>query len=51
MTIGSWVLPSTFLARSDGTVIRLPGTGVGVARLVLVSMVTFDMARRLAEGR
>ena len=43
MTIGSWVLPSAFRARSDGTVIRLPGTGDGVARLVSVSMVTFDM--------
>ena len=28
----------------DGAVIRLPGTGTGVARLVLVSMVKVDMA-------
>jgi hypothetical protein len=29
----------------DGAVVRLPGTGTGVARLVEVSMVKVDMAR------
>jgi hypothetical protein len=37
-------LPSVLRARIDGAVIRLPGTGVGVARLVEVSMVKVDMA-------
>jgi hypothetical protein len=32
----------------EGDVIRLPGTGDGVARLVDVSMVKVDMARLLA---
>jgi hypothetical protein len=37
-------LPSgTLRARIDGAVIRLPGTGTGVARLVEVSMVKVDM--------
>lgn len=45
MTIGCSVLPSALRARMEGTVVRLPGTGEGVARLVLVSIVTFDMAR------
>jgi hypothetical protein len=31
--------------RIDGTVMRLPGTGDGVARLVEVSMVKVDMRR------
>jgi hypothetical protein len=31
-------------ARIDGAVMRLPGTGDGVARLVAVSMVKVDMA-------
>jgi hypothetical protein len=31
-------------ARMDGAVIRLPGTGTGVARLVEVSIVKVDMA-------
>src|SRR5215210_1826036 len=44
MTIGCSVVPSTLRARIDGAVIRLPGTGDGVARLVLVSMVKVDMA-------
>ncbi len=44
MTIGCSVLPSCFRARIDGTVVRLPGTGEGVARLVPVSIVTFDIA-------
>jgi hypothetical protein len=29
----------------EGAVIRFPGTGEGVARLVLVSIVKVDMAR------
>jgi hypothetical protein len=37
-------LPSTFRARIAGAVMRLPGTGVGVARLVEVSIVKVDMA-------
>ena len=44
ITIGRSVLPSTFRARSEGAVMRFPGTGEGVARLVLVSMVKVDMA-------
>src|SRR6476469_3529906 len=48
MTIGCAVRkasPSaTFRARIDGAVIRLPGTGEGVARLVPLSMVKVDMA-------
>jgi len=35
-------------ARIDGAVMRLPGTGDGVARLVEVSMVKVDIARLLA---
>ncbi len=35
--------PATLRARSAGTVIRLPGTGLGVARLVPLSMVKVDM--------
>src|SRR4051812_29487073 len=48
MTIGCSVLPSALRARIDGAVIRLPGTGDGVARLVEVSMVNVDMAAPLA---
>jgi hypothetical protein len=44
MTIGRSVFPSALRARIDGAVIRLPGTGEGVARLVPVSMVKVDMA-------
>src|SRR5690242_17811029 len=48
MTIGCSVRkasPSAVLrARIEGAVMRLPGTGEGVARLVLVSMVKVDMA-------
>jgi hypothetical protein len=44
MTSGCSVFPSTFRARIDGAVIRFPGTGTGVARLVEVSMVKVDMA-------
>ena len=51
MTIGCSVLPSTLRARIDGAVMRLPGTGDGVARLVEVSMVKVDMARPLAARR
>jgi hypothetical protein len=36
-------LPSALRARIDGAVVRLPGTGDGVARLVEVSMVKVDM--------
>jgi hypothetical protein len=36
-------LPSTLRARIDGAVVRLPGTGDGVARLVEVSMVKVDI--------
>ena len=48
MTIGWSVFPLTFLARIDGAVMRLPGTGTGVARLVEVSIVKVDMTRLLA---
>ena len=48
MTIGWSVFPSILRARMDGAVIRFPGTGEGVARLVEVSMVKVDMARLLA---
>jgi hypothetical protein len=44
MTIGCSVLPFTLRARNAGAVMRFPGTGEGVARLVLVSMVKVDMA-------
>jgi hypothetical protein len=48
MTIGCSVLkalPSgTLRARIDGAVMRLPGTGDGVARLVPLSIVKVDMA-------
>jgi hypothetical protein len=44
MTTGRSVAPPAFRARIAGTVTRLPGTGVGVARLVLLSMVNVDMA-------
>ena len=47
MTIGSAVAPPTLRARIAGTVMRLPGTGVGVARLVPLSMVKVDMASTL----
>lgn len=43
MTIGCSVLPSTLRARIEGAVVRLPGTGEGVARLVAVSMVKVDI--------
>ena len=43
MTIGCSVLPPDFRARIEGAVVRLPGTGDGVARLVEVSMVKVDM--------
>ena len=43
MTNGSAVVPSALRARIAGTVMRLPGTGVGVARLVPLSMVKVDM--------
>src|SRR3954447_7887287 len=45
ITIGSSVLPLTLRARIEGAVMRFPGTGEGVARLVLVSIVKVDMAR------
>src|SRR6476646_139569 len=44
ITIGGSVRPSILRARIDGAVMRLPGTGEGVARLVEVSMVKVDMA-------
>jgi hypothetical protein len=44
MTIGCSVFPSAFRARIEGAVVRLPGTGDGVARLVEVSMVKVDIA-------
>jgi hypothetical protein len=50
MTIGCSVLPSAFRARMAGAVMRFPGTGEGVARLVEVSMVKVDMAL-LSNGR
>src|SRR3954463_5219740 len=43
MTIGWSVRPSCLRARMAGTVMRLPGTGEGVARLVAVSKVKVDM--------
>jgi hypothetical protein len=52
MTIGCSVvkpLPcATLRARIDGEVMRLPGTGEGVARLVPLSIVKVDMAAALA---
>src|SRR5689334_11965023 len=42
--MGCSVLPSILRARIDGAVMRLPGTGEGVARLVEVSIVKVDMA-------
>jgi hypothetical protein len=51
MTTGCYVRASTFRPRIAGAVIRLPGTGEGVARLVEVSIVKVDMARRLAAHR
>jgi hypothetical protein len=45
MTIGRSVAPSVLRARIEGTVMRLPGTGEGVARLVLLSMVNVDIGR------
>jgi hypothetical protein len=41
--MGSVVAPLALRARIAGTVVRLPGTGEGVARLVEVSMVKVDM--------
>lgn len=43
MTIGCSVRPAALRARSVGTVVRFIGTGVGVARLVAVSMVKVDI--------
>jgi hypothetical protein len=43
ITIGWSVFPSTLRARIAGAVMRLPGTGDGVARLVELSMVKVDM--------
>ncbi len=43
MTIGCAVFPSALRARIAGAVVRLPGTGEGVARLVELSMVKVDM--------
>ena len=51
MTIGCSVWPSALRARIEGTVVRLPGTGDGVARLVEVSMVKVDMAAAFSGGR
>jgi len=48
ITSGSAVTPSFLRARIAGTVMRLPGTGVGVARLVPLSMVKVDMRAVLA---
>jgi len=45
ITIGCSVVPLALRARMDGAVMRFPGTGEGVARLVLVSIVKVDMAR------
>jgi hypothetical protein len=42
MTKGSAVVPPTLRERIAGTVIRLPGTGEGVARLVALSSVKVD---------
>jgi|KBSSwiStaDraftv2_1062776.scaffolds.fasta_scaffold2892199_1 hypothetical protein len=41
--MGVSVFPSAFRARIEGAVVRFPGTGEGVALLVLVSMVKVDM--------
>ena len=43
MTTGCAVVPFDFLARIEGAVIRLPGSGDGVALLVEFSMVKVDM--------
>src|SRR3569623_3315919 len=55
MTIGCSVAKpfaeGSLRERIAGTVVRLPGTGDGVARLVLVSMVKVDMRRPLATLR
>jgi hypothetical protein len=48
MTMGRSVVPSTLRERIVGAVMRLPGTGDGVARLVDVSMVKVDMGGLLA---
>jgi len=45
MTSGCAVAPSSFRERIAGTVMRLPGTGVGVARLVALSIVKVDIGR------
>lgn len=50
MTIGCSVRPFTFRARIEGAVMRLPGTGDGVARLVEVSIVKVDMAAASSEA-
>src|SRR3954447_23403756 len=51
MTIGCSVRPSALRARIAGAVVRLPGTGEGVARLVEVSMVKVDIGEPLALPR
>jgi hypothetical protein len=48
ITIGCSVFPSALRPRIDGAVVRFPGTGDGVARLVEVSMVKVDIAAPLA---
>ena len=50
MTIGSAVFSSFLRARMAGTVIRFPGTGVGVARLVALSIVKVDIGFLIAAG-
>jgi hypothetical protein len=50
ITMGCSVLPPTLRARMAGAVIRLPGTGDGVARLVLVSIVKVDIAAASSDG-
>ena len=47
MTSGFSIFPPALRARIAGAVMRLPGTGEGVARLVEVSMVKVDMAAPL----
>src|SRR5436305_3825585 len=51
ITIGCSVLPFAFRPRIAGAVMRLPGTGEGVARLVEVSMVKVDMFGLVAAWR
>ena len=43
-------MPPALRPRSDGTVMRLPGTGVGVARLVLVWLAGMMLTTQVREN-